>query len=152
MRGDRLRPPGRARLAGRSAARAIASTTFTAAFLAVNATSFWFTTRRGKFHSIRHAFERRVATFDVVVSSLAIHNIRSSADRRTAVAEGFRVLRPGGRVAIADIRATSSYANALRGLGASDVRRRRLGWRFWWGNPIACTRLLTARKPPPPQA
>jgi arsenite methyltransferase len=87
-------------------------------------------------------------TFDVVVSSLAIHNIRSNADRRQAVAEGFRVLRPGGRMVIADIRATSIYADALRTLGASNVERRRLGWRFWWGNPIACTTLLTASKSP----
>jgi arsenite methyltransferase len=87
------------------------------------------------------------ATFDLVVSSLAIHNIRSRADRRQAVAEGFRVLKPGGRIVIADIRSTGLYAEALRALGASDVERRRLGWRFWWGNPLAATKLLTASKP-----
>jgi arsenite methyltransferase len=86
------------------------------------------------------------ASFDVVVSSLAIHNIKSNADRRRAVAEGYRVLKPGGRMVIADIRATAVYADALRTLGASDVERRRLGWRFWWGNPIAATTLLTAAK------
>lgn len=86
-------------------------------------------------------------TFDVVVSSLAIHNIPSNADRRQAIAEGYRVLRPGGRMVIADIRATRIYADALRSLGASEVRRRRLGWRFWWGNPVAGTTLLTACKP-----
>jgi ubiquinone/menaquinone biosynthesis C-methylase UbiE len=74
-------------------------------------------------------------------------NIRSKADRRQAVAEGFRVLRPGGRMVIADIRATGTYEDALRTLGASDIDRRRLGWRFWWGNPIAATTLLTASKP-----
>ena len=82
-------------------------------------------------------------SFDLVVSSLAIHNIRSDADRRRAVAEGFRVLKPGGRIVIADIRATRTYAEALRALGAINVERRRLGWRFWWGNPIAATMLLT---------
>ena len=87
------------------------------------------------------------ATFDLVVSSLAIHNIRSNADRKRAVAEGFRVLEPGGRLVIADIRAIPVYQDALRALGASDVQVRRLGWRFWWGNPMACTKLLTASKP-----
>jgi arsenite methyltransferase len=88
------------------------------------------------------------ATFDLVVSSLAIHNIRSKADRKRAIAEGFRVLKPGGRMVIADIRATAIYEEALRTLGASNVERRRLGWRFWWGNPIASTTLLTASKAP----
>ncbi len=87
------------------------------------------------------------ATFDLVVSSLAIHNIRSNADRKRAISEGFRVLKPGGRMVIADIRATAIYATALRALGASNVERHRLGWRFWWGNPIAATTLLTALKP-----
>ena len=89
------------------------------------------------------------ASFDLVVSSLAIHNIRTNADRRRAVAEAFRVLKPGGRIVIADIRATRVYAEALQALGALDVQRRRLGWRFWWGNPFAATMLLTARKAEP---
>ena len=86
------------------------------------------------------------ATFDLVVSSLAIHTIPSKADRRKAIVEGFRVLKPGGRIVIADIRTTALYQAALRELGASNVERRRLGWRFWWGNPIAATTLLTAAK------
>jgi SAM-dependent methyltransferase len=86
-------------------------------------------------------------TFDVVVSSLAIHNLRSSDDRARAVAEAWRVLEPGGRVALADIRATRLYADTLRRLGASGVARRRLGYRFWYGNPFAGTALVTASKP-----
>ena len=88
------------------------------------------------------------AAFDLVVSSLAIHNIRSAADRRKAVAEAFRVLKPGGRIVVADIRATRIYEEALRALGASNLERRRLGWRFWWGNPFAATTLVTASKAP----
>ena len=86
------------------------------------------------------------ASFDLVVSSLAIHNIRSNDDRRQAIAEGFRVLNPGGRIVIADIKAISTYEHELRARGASNVKRARLGWRFWWGNPIGATTLLTASK------
>ena len=86
------------------------------------------------------------ATFDLVVSSLAIHNIRLNTERKRAIVEGFRVLKPGGRMVIADIRATAIYAETLLALGASNVVRRRLGWRFWWGNPFASTTLLTASK------
>ncbi len=85
-------------------------------------------------------------TFDLVVSSLAIHNIPSSAARTKAVAEAWRVLKAGGRLVIADIRATAGYAETLRTLGAPDVARRRLGWRFWYGNPLAATSLVTASK------
>lgn len=86
-------------------------------------------------------------SFDVVVSSLAIHNISSRAGREKAVAEAVRVLRPGGRLMIADIRATRHHEDQLRKLGMIDVGRRPLGWRFWWGGPWGATRLVTATKP-----
>ena len=85
--------------------------------------------------------------FDVVVSSLAIHNIRGRAGREKAIDEAVRVLRPGGRLAIADIRGTWRHEAQLAGIGMGDVTRRRLGWRFWWGGPWAATRLVTATKP-----
>lgn len=87
------------------------------------------------------------ATFDVVVSSLAIHNIRAAPERARAVAEAVRVLKPGGRVVIADIRAAAEYAAELRRLGLGDVALRPLGWRFWYGGPWAAARLVSAEKP-----
>ena len=76
-------------------------------------------------------------SFDVVVSSLAIHNISGRAGREKAITEAVRVLRPGGRLMIADMRATRQHQAQLAKLGMSDVARRRLGWRFWWGGPWA---------------
>lgn len=86
-------------------------------------------------------------SFDVVVSSLAIHNIRGRVGREKAVEEAVRVLRPGGRLMIADVRGTRHHEAQLARIGMSDVTRRRLGWRFWWGGPWAPTRLVMATKP-----
>ncbi|MGH8793187.1 MAG: class I SAM-dependent methyltransferase [Stackebrandtia sp.] len=86
-------------------------------------------------------------SFDLVVSSLAIHNIPKMAGRLAAIDEAARVLRPGGRLAVADIAFTGRYAARLRELGMTDVRRRSLGWRAWWGGPLLATRLVTASKP-----
>jgi hypothetical protein len=58
-----------------------------------------------------------------------------------------RVLRPGGRLLVADIRATRQHQARLAEVGMSEVARRGLGWRFWWGGPWAATRLVTATKP-----
>jgi arsenite methyltransferase len=90
-------------------------------------------------------------SIDVIVSSLAIHNIPSDSGRRQAISEAARVLRPGGRLAIADLRATRQHARQLRALGWDNVRRRNLGWRMWWGGPWLPTHLLTASKPLPEQ-
>jgi arsenite methyltransferase len=70
-------------------------------------------------------------SFDLVVSSLAIHNIRGRAGRVKAIDEAVRVLRPGGRLMIADVRGTRHYEAQLAKIGMSNVARKRLGWRFW---------------------
>ncbi|ORV12721.1 class I SAM-dependent methyltransferase [Mycobacterium celatum] len=87
------------------------------------------------------------ASFDFVVSSLAIHNLPGNNARRSAIDEAVRVLRPGGRVVIADIGFTRLYARRLRELGMADVKRRDLGWRAWWGLPFIRTHAVTATKP-----
>lgn len=84
---------------------------------------------------------------DVVVSNLAIHNIPTRDGRRRALTEAVRVLRPGGRLAIADLRETRNHAARLREIGWRDVQHRNLGWRMWYGGPWAATRLVTATKP-----
>jgi arsenite methyltransferase len=81
------------------------------------------------------------ANFDVVVSSLAIHNIPEKPDRQAAVREMWRVLRPGGKLLIYDIFRTGEYAAVLREAGASGVELS--GMKFLWCVP---SRVLTARK------
>jgi SAM-dependent methyltransferase len=81
-------------------------------------------------------------SFDLVLSSLAIHNINGRAGREKAISEAVRVLRPGGRLMIVDVRATRQYQEHLTRIGMNDVARRSLGWRF------GMTRLVTATKPP----
>ena len=86
------------------------------------------------------------ASFDLVVSSWAIHNIFGSRERVRAIDEIARTLAPGGRVAIADLACTRTYAQRLQALGFIGVTRRRLGWRFWWGPGFPATVLVTGTK------
>jgi arsenite methyltransferase len=85
-------------------------------------------------------------SFDVVLSALAIHNIKDRRARLKAIDEAVRVLKPGGRLAIADIRCATEYADRLRQLGMSDVQVRNLRWRYWYGGPWVSTTRVTARK------
>jgi arsenite methyltransferase len=87
--------------------------------------------------------------FDLVVSSLAIHNLPGKKARVTAIDEAVRVLRPGGHIVIADLGFTRLYATRLRLLGMANVQRRDLGWRAWWGLPCFRTYAVTATKPGP---
>ncbi|HEV2583447.1 MAG TPA: methyltransferase domain-containing protein [Ktedonobacteraceae bacterium] len=85
-------------------------------------------------------------SFDLVVSSLAIHNIRKSEGRKQALREAARVLKPGGRLVIADF-FTRRYEECLREFGMTDVTLHAFDWRFWYGGPWAVPRLVSARKP-----
>ena len=81
-------------------------------------------------------------SFDVIVSSFVIHNLKRASDREQGMREIARVLKPGGQLAIADIRHTGQYAKTLRALGWTEVQR-------WFPNFlfVAPTRVLKARKP-----
>jgi SAM-dependent methyltransferase len=62
------------------------------------------------------------ATFDVIVSSWAIHNIYDAAGRTQALGEIVRVLKPGGQVIIVDIRHAREYVGVLRERGMTEVK------------------------------
>jgi arsenite methyltransferase len=85
-------------------------------------------------------------SFDVVVSNIALHNLPDRAGRDRALAEAARVLRPGGRLLLADLRFTGEYVEILRRLGLTEISRRNLGWRVWWSGPWLPTHLVSARK------
>lgn len=77
------------------------------------------------------------ASFDVVASMTAIHNIPDKSGRAAAIGEAWRVTKPGGEIMMFDIRHARQYAAQLRALGAIDVRMSGpillwgpVGWRF----------------------
>jgi arsenite methyltransferase len=86
-------------------------------------------------------------SFALVLSSIAMHNVKGRVGRDKAIEEAVRVVRPGGRLLIADLWATNRYQSHLTKLGMLDVARRSLGWRMWWTGPWLATRLVTATKP-----
>jgi ubiquinone/menaquinone biosynthesis C-methylase UbiE len=81
------------------------------------------------------------SSFDVALSSLAIHNIAERSERAKALAEIARVLKPGGYLAIFDIFHTREYAQELGRLGFTEVHLSPMT--FPWCVPA---RTLTARK------
>lgn len=81
------------------------------------------------------------ASVDVAVSSLAIHNVPTAAERARSIREIARVVRPGGRVAILDIAHVGDYARELRSAGWTVERNGITPWIF------PPTRELVARKP-----
>lgn len=81
-------------------------------------------------------------SFDVVTSALAIHNIPSAAARLRAVDEAVRVLRPGGKLVIADFWPMARRYAAHLGHGTL----RPLGPIYWYGGPWLAITLLRAVK------
>jgi ubiquinone/menaquinone biosynthesis C-methylase UbiE len=82
------------------------------------------------------------ASFDVVTSAMAIHNIPSSEGRYRAVDEAMRVLRPGGQLIVADVWPMARKYAAHIGQGTL----RGLGPEYWYGGPWLGVTLLHAVK------
>jgi SAM-dependent methyltransferase len=81
------------------------------------------------------------SSVDVVLSCLAIHNVTGRDERRKAIAEIVRVLKPGGRAGIIDIAHVGEYASDFRAAGMRSVAKH--GFTPWIYPP---TRVLTAVK------
>ncbi len=81
-------------------------------------------------------------TFDVVVSSMAIHNIPDAEGRKQAIAEIVRVLKPGGKVLVQDFRSTDEYEQSLGECGMERIYRSGLSFLIF--PPV---RVVVAQKP-----
>jgi ubiquinone/menaquinone biosynthesis C-methylase UbiE len=81
-------------------------------------------------------------SFDVVVSSVALHNIPEKIERDQAIGEIIRVLKPGAQVAIYDINYISEYQQIFFESGMEQIRLTRQ--LFWYMPRVS---LLTAIKP-----
>ncbi len=83
------------------------------------------------------------SSFDLVLSSWALHNIYDAAGRERAIREIARVLKPGGRAMIVDIRHARDYAAEFRSLNFEVVMSRP---NFLFVIPSLC---LVATRPNP---
>lgn len=80
-------------------------------------------------------------SFDVVLSASTLHELHDAQEREEALREMWRVLKPGGSIAIFDVFHAGEYAGLLKAAGASQVE---VGPRTWlWAVP---GRIVTARK------
>jgi ubiquinone/menaquinone biosynthesis C-methylase UbiE len=68
---------------------------------------------------------------DIIMASMAIHNVKSKEDRQKTLLEIYRVLKPGGKIALMDFKYTKEYLIALKGMGLNNVVRSGLIFRMF---------------------
>ena len=83
------------------------------------------------------------SSFDVILSSLALHNIPGTDGRRKAIFEIVRVLRPGGKLVILDIFRTHEYVKSLQEAEMLNVKSSQVGFLFYMPcHAVAATKPL----------
>ncbi|GAW98469.1 class I SAM-dependent methyltransferase [Secundilactobacillus mixtipabuli] len=83
-------------------------------------------------------------SFDFVVASVAIHNVKPASARSKAISEAYRVLKPGGEMIIIDIEHVAQYRRTLKQLGVTELTVSNAGVNGMYG--VMMTKILRARK------
>jgi len=77
-------------------------------------------------------------SIDIVVSSMAIHNVKSKEERKKTLQEINRVLKPEGKLAIMDFKHTNEYVSVLKEAGRRGVSVS--GFKFGMFPPVRIVR------------
>lgn len=80
-------------------------------------------------------------TFDIVMSSLVLHNIHSKAERKKAICEMVCVLKPGGQIAILDLLHFGEFMRVLDEGGMIEIKMSRPRVLF-----LVISRIISAKK------
>lgn len=83
-------------------------------------------------------------SFDFVVASVAIHNVKPASARAKAISEAYRVLKPNGEIIIIDIEHVAQYRRTLQQLGVTELTVSNAGVNGMYG--VMMTKILRARK------
>lgn len=81
-------------------------------------------------------------SFDIIVSSMAIHNLPTKLLREKAIHEIHRVLKPGGHIALLDFMYTKEYMDSFIKLGWNEIQ---LSPRYFWQFPPV--KVVSGKKP-----
>lgn len=85
--------------------------------------------------------------YDLIVSSLAFHNIKPKSERKKALLEAIRVLGHDGKLIIVDTGHNKrEYAEVLNQAGMDSIKVKTYGINGWWTGPWMATYSVIASK------
>jgi ubiquinone/menaquinone biosynthesis C-methylase UbiE len=68
---------------------------------------------------------------DIIIASMAVHNVKRKEDRQKTLLEILRVLKPGGKIALMDFKFTKEYLTVLKTRGFNNSVRSGLIFRMF---------------------